>query len=200
MNTPSSYDTSRTLLSGLRDPGDRSRYEASWTRFVEKYTPLIYRWCRGNGIASHTDAEYVTQDLMIKLVGCLKRFDYDDSRSFRSWLRTATRRVVIDFWQARNREQTESSFDFSQVASREDLAAKLNSEFDRELQEEAQSRARNQCSSRDWEIFTQLVGGTPVSAIEAEFKINVPTIYKVKSRVLGLIREHVRQLEMSGIA
>src|SRR5262249_33702796 len=76
--------TSLTLLGRLRrDPKD----QAAWSEFVARYGPRILQWCRGWGL-QESDAEDVTQDVLLKLNGLMARFVYDSSGSFRGWLKT----------------------------------------------------------------------------------------------------------------
>jgi len=93
--------TSPTLLSRVRaDPAD----EAAWSEFVDRYAPHIYAWCRAWRL-QETDAQDVTQAVLVKLVRQMRRFDYDPDRSFRGWLRTLVENAIRD-WIAdrRNRE------------------------------------------------------------------------------------------------
>lgn len=57
--------TSATLLGKLRDPRDR----AAWERFVELYTPLLFRWGRRLGLPAE-DAADLVQETLLTLVRC----------------------------------------------------------------------------------------------------------------------------------
>jgi RNA polymerase sigma-70 factor (ECF subfamily) len=62
--------TSLTLLGRLRrDPKD----QAAWSEFVARYRPRILQWCRGWGL-QESDAQDVTQDVLLKLNGLMGRF------------------------------------------------------------------------------------------------------------------------------
>src|SRR5436853_119899 len=85
--------TSETLLGRLcQSPDD----PAAWDRFVERYGPKIYGWCRSWRLQD-ADAEDVTQDVLLRLARTLRSFAYDPSRSFRGWLRTVTHNAYADF-------------------------------------------------------------------------------------------------------
>src|SRR5262249_35484265 len=91
--------TSETLLGRLREsPGD----QAAWDRFVERYGPKIYGWCRQWRL-QEADAEDVTQNVLLCLTRKLRSFAYDPSRSFRGWLRTLTEHACSDFFAERGR-------------------------------------------------------------------------------------------------
>ena len=75
-------DTSLTVLERLqRDPDDPE----AWRLFLEKYQPRIRRWCLTWGLQD-SDADDVTQEVLVKLFAALRKFQYDPSRSFRAWL------------------------------------------------------------------------------------------------------------------
>ena len=57
--------TSLTLLEALRQaPKDAG----AWERFVWRYRPMIYGWCREWGLQG-ADAEDVAQDVLARLIG-----------------------------------------------------------------------------------------------------------------------------------
>ncbi|MBV8381093.1 MAG: sigma-70 family RNA polymerase sigma factor [Planctomycetaceae bacterium] len=91
--------TSATLLEILRE---RPLDKAAWDRFVDRYGPRIYGWCRAWHLQEQ-DACDVTQDVLLKLVVRMKTFDYDPARSFRGWLKVLTRHSWVDFLEDRKR-------------------------------------------------------------------------------------------------
>src|SRR5271169_2501591 len=92
MAQPSESDTRVTLLGRLRAaPND----PAAWSEFVEWYGGKIYVWCRAWGL-QEADANDVTQDVFVKLSGCMKDFQYDPNGGFRKWLKTVTHHAWYD--------------------------------------------------------------------------------------------------------
>src|SRR4051812_26981460 len=85
--------TSASLLLRLRTAPDD---QALWGEFVDRYGPLIYGWCRRWKL-QESDAEDVTQDVLLRLATRMREFRYDPSRSFRGWLKTLTRHAWSDF-------------------------------------------------------------------------------------------------------
>jgi RNA polymerase sigma-70 factor, ECF subfamily len=71
--------TSSSLLLRLRQPGE----QASWQRFVDLYTPLLYFWACRMGLSS-ADAADLVQDVFVTLVQKLPQFEYDSGKSFRA--------------------------------------------------------------------------------------------------------------------
>ncbi len=92
-------DTSLTVLERLeRDPDDPE----AWRLFIEKYQSRIRRWCLTWG-SQDSDAEDVTQEVLVKLFAALRKFQYDPNRSFRAWLKTVAQHAWSDFVSARRR-------------------------------------------------------------------------------------------------
>ena len=61
--------------------GHRARVE-----FVERYEPLLRRWCRGYGLDDQA-ADELCMRTWERLWPRMRTFQYDPSRRFRSWLR-----------------------------------------------------------------------------------------------------------------
>jgi RNA polymerase sigma-70 factor (ECF subfamily) len=121
--------TSITLLETLRQtPKDAE----AWERFVWRYRPMIYGWCREWGLQG-ADADDVAQDVLAKLTEKLGHFRYDSSRCFRAWLKTVTQHAWSDSISSRLRgadarlvERLES------LEAQADLKRRFEESFDRE--------------------------------------------------------------------
>lgn len=190
--------TSATLLGRLRqDIND----QASWAEFVRRYGPLIHQWCRRWKLQP-ADAEDVTQIVLVKLAGRLRTFEYDRNQRFRGFVKTLAHHAWCDFLDARRRSAVLGSGDtamFDQldtVEAREDLQGRMADAFDRELAEEAMARIRLRVEPRTWEAFrlTSLEG---LSGAEAAARVGmeVPTVFKAKSKVQKMLKEEIRKLE-----
>src|SRR5579872_3695803 len=81
--------TSVSLLCRLRQGTDHQ----DWQRFVRLYAPVLLGWARRAG-AQDADAADLVQDVLALLLHKLPAFDYDSTRSFRSWLRT----LLLNKW------------------------------------------------------------------------------------------------------
>jgi RNA polymerase sigma-70 factor (ECF subfamily) len=82
------------------------------------------------------------------------------------------------------------------IEARDDLVARLEAEFDKELMEEASARVRLRVEPHNWEAFrlTAWEGATADKAAE-QLGIRVTAVFKAKSRVLQLLREEIGKLE-----
>src|SRR5262249_12314051 len=173
MDDPTDSATSPTLLGRLRlDPNN----QAAWNTFVQRYGPRIYAWCRGWNLQD-ADAQDVTQNVLLKLAAKLSTFQYDPAGSFRGWLKTLTHHAWHDFQEGRRRAGLGSGD--SQVAqlldsveARDDLARRLEEEFDQELLEQAMARVRLRVQPRTWEAF-RLTALEGLSGAEAAARLDM---------------------------
>jgi RNA polymerase sigma factor (sigma-70 family) len=195
-HAPSSK-TSPTLLGRLRDdPAD----QAAWGGFVARYAPKILGWCRQWGLQP-ADAEDVTQGVLLKLAAKMRDFVYDPARSFRSWLKTLAHHAWADFLEARARPGagTGDSRVFERlktVAARDDLAAHLEEEFDRELFDEAVARVRLRVAPAKWEVFRLMaIDGLSGAEVARRQGMKVSTTYVVRSKVQKMLQEEIAKLE-----
>ncbi len=197
MERRAELQTSPTLLGRLRqDPTD----QAAWTAFVDRYGGKIYGWCRHWGLQA-TDAQDVTQNVLLLLAQKLGAFVYDPSRSFRGWLKVLTHHAWSDFVARRQRPGLGSAD--SQIESvlhsleaRDDLVARLHAEFDLEILAEAEARVRLRVELHTWEAF-RLTAADGLSGAEAaqQLGLQVATVFKAKSKVQKMLQEEVRRLE-----
>jgi RNA polymerase sigma factor (sigma-70 family) len=185
--------TSLTLLETLRQaPKDAG----AWERFVWRYRPMIYGWCREWGLQD-TDAEDVTQDVFAKLTEKLGQFHYDPSRCFRAWLKTITQHAWSDAIAGRYRgSDTRIIERLESLEARADLRRRFEETFDRELMEMAITRVQRRVAKPTWEAFrlTALEGLTGAEAAE-QLDISIASVFVSKHRVQKLLREEVRRLE-----
>ena len=192
-------ETSASLLSGLRKTSQQSLYEASWERFVDQYTPVIYGWCRNIGL-NHQETEEITQQLMCRLVRALKNYRYDQNQKFRSWLFVCTKNVIFQFWKDQAKLKTEPKFDLNEISQSQSLIEFLNETYDREFECEARKRVRRKVGERDWKIFIALTETACVPAnVASEMNLTVDNVYKIKSRIVEALKMEVRRLQEIGI-
>lgn len=191
--------TSASLLARLRlAPAD----QAAWGEFVDRYGPKVYGWCR-HWRLQEADAQDVTQDVLVRLAGKMRGFEYDPSRSFRAWLKTLARHALSDFCDARGRAAAAGGSGavelIHSVEAREDLIRQLDSEFDREVLEEAVARVRVRVTPKSWRVF-ELTAHEGRSGAEAaaELGMTVAAVFVAKGRVQKLLQEEVRRLEGAG--
>lgn len=151
------------------------------------------------------DAEDVTQDVLLKLSKRMERFSYDPTKSFRAWLKTITRHAWIDLQMSR-KVGTAGTGDsvalqvLTNVEAREDLAARLEEEFDKELLDEATLRVQLRVSPEKWQVF-QLLAFDGLSGEEVAKRCNmkIATVYVVRSKVQRMLQDEIQALETASI-
>jgi RNA polymerase sigma-70 factor (ECF subfamily) len=187
----------RTRITLLERLQQDSTDQGAWADFVAHYGPAIRDWCRRWQLQD-SDAEDVTQMVLIKVAAKLRTFVYDPGRSFRGWLRTLTRHVWCDFLAERQHHTGTNAkvlLRLQSVPARDDLVRSLHDAFDLELVEQASAQVRRRVKPATWEAFrlTALEGLGGAEAA-AQVGMQVAAVYMAKSNVLKLLREEVSQL------
>ena len=188
--------TSVSLLHRIRD---NDRDEAAWGEFVDRYGSRIFQWCLRRKL-QHSDAEDVTQDVLLRIAKKFGEFDYDPKQSFRGWLRRVTENAVIDFTRKRKNHTLQNGSGvmsmLTQAPARAELTELLNEAFDLELLEMAKSRVRNRVLPHRWETWEMMAEGS-LSGQEAadKLEISVGTAYATKNQIQNMISEEVARLE-----
>jgi len=197
MSAASSPSTSRALIfqitSGVADAH-------SWERFVYLYGPQILAWCRSYGLQD-ADARDVAQDVLLQVSRQIERLEYDPARKFRGWLRAVVHGAWCQ-WVERNRGTARAAADsgivsvLEQIPARDDLLARMDAEFDRELLELAMLRIRRRVEPRTWQAF-ELLALERLSGEQAAARVGmtVGTVFAARSKVQRMLREEVVRLE-----
>jgi RNA polymerase sigma-70 factor (ECF subfamily) len=200
MDKRSDSPTSTSLLGRLgRDPGD----PAAWAEFVRRYGGTIYSWCLRWDLQA-ADAEDVTQNVLLEVSRKMRTFTYDPSRSFRGWLKTLAHAAWCDWVEGRKRPGRGSGGSdvlevLARVEARDDLARRLEQEYDGELLEEAAARVRLRVQARTWDAFRLLaVDGLSGAEAAARLGMNVGTVFVARSKVQRMLQEEMRKLEEGG--
>lgn len=200
MNSYTSRDSAATrasLLFAIRqNPADNGL----WDQFVQRYAGLIEKWCRSWGL-QHSDRHDVTQEVLLSLSRAMQSFEYDSTRSFRAWLKTVTRNA----WTAmarknerpgRGRGDTAMQERLDCVEAREDLARRLEEQYDSELQELAILRVRMRVRPRTWQAFElTALQDEPAAQVAEQLQMKVAHVYVARSEVLKALRQEIQRLE-----
>jgi RNA polymerase sigma factor (sigma-70 family) len=190
--------TRATLLARLYQSGAADA--DAWREFVELYGRQIYKWCR-HWQLQDSDAEDVTQQVLLQLLSRMKAFVYDPGRSFRAWLKTVTHHAWQNLLASRQAHQAGGADSpmwdqLLTVPARDDLVQRLEHEFDRELLEEAMLRVRLRVAPHNWEAYRlTAVEGIPARAAAQRLSMKIANVYAARSNVQRLLREQVEKLE-----
>ena len=197
MGVDTSQSTRVTLLHRLnQNPAD----QLSWAEFVGFYGPVIRGWLVHFGL-QEADAQDVTQNVLLRLTAKLPQFKYDPGRSFRGWLKTLTHHAWHDFvteagYRNRGSGDTAVMNQLQSVAAREDLAARVEATFDKEVLEIALLRAKERVAPNTWEAFRlAALDGLAPQDVADRLGVRVSQVYLAKHRVQKLVQEEIRAIE-----
>jgi RNA polymerase sigma factor (sigma-70 family) len=200
MRTKNAVESTRvTLLHKLsQNPGD----QISWAEFVKLYGPAIRSWLIHWGL-QEADVQDVTQNVLLRLTAKLPQFKYDPSRSFRGWLKTLTHHAWHDFvtdGSYRTRGSGDSSVldQLQSIEAREDLTARVEAEFDKELLEVALARAKDRVAAKTWEAFKlSALDNIAPQEVANKLNIRVSQVYLARHRVQKIVQEEIHVLDGS---
>jgi RNA polymerase sigma-70 factor (ECF subfamily) len=181
----------KTLLAGcIRSD------KASWDAFVQQYSNLVYHTIRKTFVTYHAEPNpEEVDDLFQEFFLAIVRDDFKKLRDFRgergctlaSWLRLVTVRLTIDFLRRDKLLPNDVVMEFDSPTQPPDSL--LAKEEERWL-----SCAIEQLSPRE-RLLVNLCFRQEVSAedIANILKISVNAVYTQKSRLLGKLREFLKQ-------
>lgn len=173
---------------------------AAWETFLHTYGPRIDAWCRRWKL-QEADVQDVTQNILLKLAKQFDTFEYNQSLSFRNWIRTVTENALSDFVKAQRRNTVGVSAPelLTTIEAQTDLLTRLSDSFDLELLAEARARTRESVDPKHWRVFT-LMADENVSGAEAAQQegLSVANAFAIKSRVQKMIRQQIRILDEGG--
>jgi RNA polymerase sigma-70 factor (ECF subfamily) len=196
MSNKPDADTSVTLMMRVqKNPADPQ----AWDDFVRRYQPVICVWCLRWG-AQPSDADDVAQEVLLKLLTAMKKFQYDPARSFRAWLKTVTHNAWNDFVASHRFKSAGNDDRFDAIVDSRDALADLEKQmedaFDRELLELAMRRVEKRVKPTTWQAFQlTAVENRSGADVAQQLQIPVASVFVAKHRVQKLLHEEVRRLK-----
>jgi RNA polymerase sigma-70 factor (ECF subfamily) len=200
--------TRQTLLSRLKDWNDQE----SWKVFFDTYWKLIYNTAVKAGLTD-SEAQDVVQETVISVSKSMATFEYDEGRSFKSWLLRLTRWRVLDQLRKRQRgivhreakgETSTGTGTVERVADPEGLAWMerfWNEAWEPNLLEVALERAKQKVDPKFFQVFDLYVcQGWPASRVSRALSINPAKVYLCKHRVNNLIKKELKHLQANPVS
>ncbi|MCA9193384.1 MAG: sigma-70 family RNA polymerase sigma factor [Planctomycetales bacterium] len=200
MNSPVP-DTRHSLIQRLSDKCDR----AAWDQFVAIYEPLVYRLARAKGFQD-ADARDVAQEVLLAVSRAVDRWEPDGQRGrFRDWLFRIARNLMINFL-TRRMHRPIGSGDSGinkllncQCDPNSSESSCFDLEYRREVFCQAAEHVRRKVKPATWQAFWRTsVESQPIATVAADLGISTGAVHIARSRVLGRLREFVRQFEQQG--
>ena len=180
----SSPPTSLTLLGQLQQ---RTQPDA-WSRFVRLYAPLLRAWAKKQGLRD-ADADDLTQEVLVKLMDELPKYQREAGQSFRGWLYRVTANRCIDF---RRRVATRAlpAAGLTGVDAESPLSDFEEVEYRRALVDSGLAVVAGEFGAKTLAAFKQLmIEGRPAADVATDLGLTKAAVYIAKSRVLQKLRE-----------
>lgn len=173
--------TSSGLLNAARrmDP-------AAWQELLDRYSWLVFQWCRNARLRTE-DAADVVQLVMEQAAASLPRFHKDGKKAaFRRWLRTITRRRIIDF---RRADAHQPHAEGGSSAHQRLLSVAISDESASSSDNASQQALR----VRFWELLERIEDETEESTWQAFWLTTVEKLTSAEAgAVLGMTANAVR--------
>ena len=189
--------TSISLLERLRCSPD----EATWSRFVAIYAPLIYHRLRAHGLQDQ-DARDLGQEVMLAVVREMPEFRYDAQRGqFRSWLREVVCNRLRMFCRKRLQQanplgKSQFEIELDELADPEsEVAKRWNESHDSHVATHILKILQTEFETATWQAFWRVVvdGEKPV-AVAASLGLSLNAVYLAKSRIIRRLRQEGAEL------
>jgi len=198
MPTVAPPSTNPSLIFRLtRAPQD----SATWEQFVVLYGPVLLDWCSKNGV-QQADAQDISQEVLLQISRQIQRLDYDPALNFRGWLRAVVHGAWCDWVEYQNSHKrrlqgASNTLDsLNQIQARDDLIARLESQYDRELYGLASRAVRQLVEPQTWQAFEwQAVDGLSAAEVGERLGMKAASALGARYRVTKLLREQISRLE-----
>ena len=187
--------TSISLLDRIARSGD----DAAWSKLTDVYRPFIQGVIRTYpGLASQADD--ITQEVMLVLMRELPAFERQRTGSFRTWLRGIT---VNQLRSALRKTKKHKATDISIVAGQiEELAdpasvaaKKWDDAHDQFVLECVMATVKNEFREKTWQAFMMYaMEQQPAAKVADQLGLSVNSVLLAKSRILRRLREEAAGL------
>ncbi|WP_231742206.1 sigma-70 family RNA polymerase sigma factor [Stieleria varia] len=193
-------ETRLSLLASLNDPSASD----AWAEFDGLYRPLVYRVARGKGL-QHADAEDLAQQVLAVVNGAIDSFDPDADGSFRGWLFTITRNLVVNHLTRgpHSRKHGPIGSGDSKVqqmlmqhpSDESHTATLFQLEYRRGRFQQAARKLKSQFNEETWQAFWRTsVDGQSISDVAEQLARTPGAIRMARCRVLARIRGEVQTM------
>lgn len=167
-----------------------------WEQFVRSYAPVIFDWCRRNGLQEEDSAD-VTQDVFTRLFEKLPAFQNDPQKSFRAWLKTLAANLWRDRCKLRATRPLATAWtDLNALPGREDAEAAEEREFRDRLMARAMNVMKHDFQPTTWQAFWEHgIQRRPAKEVAEETGLSVTSVYGAKFRVLTRLKEAIEGMD-----
>lgn len=201
--TRNEYLSTRTsLLSRLKHFEDSQ----SWREFFDAYWRLIYGVALKAGLTD-AEAQDVVQETIIAVARNIRQFEYDPMRSFKAWLLNTARWKIADQFRKRlpvrehaphPADKTSTTTTLARIADAHGFPLETiwDEEWKSNLEYVALERLKRKANPKHYQIFDLYVlRNWPVEKVMRTLRISADQIYKVKSRLVPLLKMEIDYLQ-----
>jgi RNA polymerase sigma-70 factor (ECF subfamily) len=175
------------LLERVRDRTDA----AAWAEFVDEYEPVLRAFARRNGVAA-ADVPDVVQDIFVRLVPALARFEFDPSRGrFRTWLWRVTCNAAANWRRKRaSRSRAEAAWCTHRSADAAETRETGEPVRRRQVLDQVLAEVRETTAPATWACFEgRVLRDRPAADLATELGVSPNAVYVNACRVRARVRE-----------
>ena len=177
----------------------------SWREFASIYEPLVHRIAIAKGL-QRADADDLVQEVMTRVARSVGDWDPDNRRgTFRGWISTIARNLVIDFLRKRKRapltsEKTDVRRLVESTPDRGEETDYFDREYERQLFINAAKEIRDSFAPNSWNAFwLTAVKNQPVKKVAAKLGISVGAVYVARSRIMSRLKQKINSLNCTEV-
>jgi RNA polymerase sigma factor (sigma-70 family) len=186
---PTSPSTSLTLLAQLRQ---RDQPDA-WERFVQLYRPLLHTWAKRQGFQD-ADADDLTHEVLIKLMGALPHYVRGEKDSFRGWLYRLTANQCRDFCRRVATRPLPGADGLSGVPEEPVLGEFEETQYRKALIANGLKVIKDEFEANTWMAFEQTrIQNRETKEVATELGMTPAAIYSAQSRILARLRDVIAE-------
>lgn len=188
-------ETRKSLIVKLRNTTN----ELAWRDFVCVYEGFLKQLVRRQGVPDRHVAD-VTQQILLAIARSIDGWKDDgNAASFRRWLVTVSRNVVIQFM-TRERRQTSGVGGTDMLSQLLNVADKPDEQLVRKYQHElvvwAAEQVRHEFLETSWQAFwATVIEGQTVDHVASALGVSPGSIYMSRTRIMARIRKLVAEVE-----
>ncbi|MCA9135429.1 MAG: sigma-70 family RNA polymerase sigma factor [Planctomycetales bacterium] len=190
-------ETRQSLLASLNEPAS----DEAWADFDCIYRPLVIRVARAKGL-QHADADDLAQQVLAVVSNAIASFDPNADGSFRSWLFTITRNLVVNHLtrgplSGKRGPIGSGDSDVQRMllqhpAAEDNTATLFGLEYRRSRFQQAARKLKSQFSEDTWHAFwATAVLGNRIEEVATQLGKTSGAIRMARCRVLAAIRQEV---------
>lgn len=188
-------ETRKSLIVRLKN----EQNEFAWREFVCSYEEFLIQLARRQGVPERHVPD-VTQQILLVIAKSIDGWKDDgNAASFRRWLSTVSRNVVIRFM-SRERKQAGGIGGSDLVAQLQNLEDKPDARHVQQYQHElivwAAEQVRHEFLETSWRAFwATVIDERSVDEVAAELGVSPGSIYMSRSRIMARIKKKVAEVD-----